>query len=113
MITAIVRYKLPVSIDHDDCLAHYTKIAPGFRTAKGLISKHFIWGEQGIAGGVYQWESLEDAKAFYSGPWRQGIVERYGMEPEIEYFTVFAITDNAEGSVKVLGRPRKQVVATA
>jgi len=113
MITAIVRYKLPDSIDHDGCLAHYTKIAPGFRTAKGLISKHFIWGEQGIAGGVYQWESLEDAKAFYSGPWRQGIVERYGMEPEIEYFTVFAITDNAEGSVKVLGRPRKQVVATA
>src|SRR5262245_44541021 len=113
MITAIVRYKLPVSIDHDDCLAHYTRIAPGFRSAKGLISKHFIWGEHGIAGGVYQWETLEDATAFYSGPWRNGIVERYGMEPEIEYFTVFAITNNAEGTVKVLGQPRKQAVATA
>ena len=113
MITAIVRYKLPVSIDHDACLAHYTKIAPGFRSAKGLISKHFIWGEHGIAGGVYQWETLEDAKAFYSGPWRTGIVERYGMEPEIEYFSVFAITNNAEGTVKVLGRPLKQALAPA
>ncbi|HEX2061394.1 MAG TPA: hypothetical protein VHK90_11685 [Thermoanaerobaculia bacterium] len=108
MITAIVRYKLPPSIDHDACLAHFAKIAPGFRNAKGLISKHFICGEHGIAGGVYQWESLEDAKAFYHGPWRQGIVERYGMEPEIEYFTVFAVTNNAEGTVKVLGSPRKQ-----
>ena len=113
MITAIVRYKLPVSIDHDDCLAHFAKIAPGFRSAKGLISKHFIWGEHGIAGGVYQWESLEEAKAFYSGPWRQGIVERYGMEPEIEYFTVFAVTNNAEGAVKVLGKPRRPALETS
>jgi len=33
MITAIVRYKLPASIDHDACLAHFVKIAPGFREA--------------------------------------------------------------------------------
>lgn len=113
MITAIVRYKLPASIDHDDCLAHFAKIAPGFRQAKGLISKHFIWSEGGIAGGVYQWETLDDAKAFYSGPWRAGIVERYGMEPQIEYFSVFAITNNAEGTVKVLGRPRKLPASTS
>ena len=110
MITATVRYKLPPSIDHDACLAHFARIAPGFRNAKGLISKHFIWSESGIAGGVYQWETIEDAKAFYSGPWRKGIVERYGMEPEIEYFEVFAVTDNAEGTVKVHGSPRKTAV---
>ncbi len=108
MITAIVRYKLPPSIDHDACLAHFTKIAPGFRTAKGLISKHFIWSERTIAGGVYQWETLEDAKAFYSGPWLKGIVERYGMEPEIEFFEVFAVTDTAAGTVKGHGAPRQK-----
>jgi hypothetical protein len=108
MITAIVRYKLPPTIDHDACLAHFAKIAPGFRQAKGLISKHFIWSERGVAGGVYQWETLADAKAFYSGPWLKGIVERYGMEPEIEYFTVFAVTNNADGSVRVLGAPKAQ-----
>jgi hypothetical protein len=111
MITAIVRYKLPPSIDHDACLAHFSRIAPGFREAKGLISKHFIWSESGTAGGVYQWQTLADAQAFYSGPWRKGIVERYGMEPEIEYFTVFAVTDNAEGSVRVLGTPNAQAKA--
>ena len=111
MITAIVRYRLPASIDHDACLAHFSKIAPGFRTATGLLSKHFIWSERGIAGGVYQWQTLEDARAFYSGPWRNGIVERYGMEPEIEFFEVFAVTDNAAGTVKVHGAPRRNAVA--
>jgi hypothetical protein len=100
MITAIVRYRLPGHIDRAACRDHYERIAPGFRSVKGLISKHFICSEGGIAGGVYQWESLKDAKAFYSGPWRQGILERYGMAPEIEYFTVFCVTDNAAGEVR-------------
>lgn len=108
MITAMVRYKLPPSIDYNACLAHFTKIAPGFREAKGLISKHFIWSESGTAGGVYQWETLEDAKAFYSGPWLQGIIDRYGMKPEIDYFTVFAVTDNTKGTVTVTEKPRKE-----
>jgi hypothetical protein len=111
MITAIVRYKLPPSIDYNDCLAHFAKIAPGFREAKGLVSKHFIWSERGIAGGVYQWETLDAAKAFYGGPWLKGIVERYGVNPDIEYFTVFALTDNSTGKVTVFEKPRAPVSA--
>ena len=101
MITATVRYKLPPHIDYRACREHFHKIAPGFRDVPGLISKHFIWNESGWAGGVYQWESVADAKAFYSGPWRDGIVERYGMEPQIEFYEVFAVTDNARGKVEL------------
>ena len=111
MITATVRYQLPAHIDYNACLAHFSKIAPGFREAKGLISKHFIWSESGWAGGVYQWQSIEDARAFYSGPWLAGIVERYGMQPQIEYYTVFAVTDNVRGTVEVLEQPRGDGVA--
>ncbi|HTZ78128.1 MAG TPA: hypothetical protein VMC10_09475 [Stellaceae bacterium] len=103
MITATVRYKLPAQIDRAACREHFHRIAPGFREVKGLISKHFICGDSGWAGGVYQWESLADAKAFYSGPWLDGIVERYGMRPEIEFYEVFAVTDNAGGDVTLLG----------
>ena len=106
MITAVVRYHLPSSIDYNDCLAHYEKIAPDFRNVRGLISKHFIYGDHGVAGGVYQWESLEDAQAFYSGPWLKGIIERYGAEPGVEYFTVFCITDNEKQGVRVLEQPK-------
>jgi len=105
MITATVRYKLPPHIDYAACRAHFHKIAPGLSRRPGLISKHFIWSESGWAGGVYQWETLEDAKAFYGGPWRGGIVERYGMEPLIEFYEVFAVTDNARGTVELFEEP--------
>ena len=105
MITATVRYKLPPHIDYAACRAHFQMIAPGFRDIPGLISKHFIWSESGWAGGVYQWESIDHARSFYSGTWRDGIVERYGMEPQIEYFEVFAVTDNAHGSVDLFEQP--------
>lgn len=101
MITAIVRYKLPATIDREACRAHFLTIAPGFGDAKGLIRKQFIWSETGTAGGVYQWESLEDAKRFYQGPWLRGILDRYGMYPEIEYFVTVAIADNPGGIVTV------------
>jgi hypothetical protein len=99
VITAIVRYKLPASIDREDCRRHFHKIARGFGDAKGLVRKQFMWNENGTAGGVYQWETIEDAKRFYQGPWLNGILERYGNYPEIEYFTTFAITDNPGGRV--------------
>jgi hypothetical protein len=99
MITATVRYKLPPPIDYAACREHFHKIAPGFRQVKGLITKPFIWSESGWAGGVYQWDRLEDAKAFYSGPWLDGIVQRYGTQPQIGFYAVFAVTDNARGTV--------------
>jgi hypothetical protein len=101
MITATVRYKLPPHIDRAACREHFHQIASGFRDAKGLISKHFIWNENGWAGGVYQWERIEDAEAFYSGPWLDGIVQRYGMKPQIEFYEVFAVTDNASSRVEL------------
>jgi hypothetical protein len=109
MITATVRYKLPPHIDRAACRQHFHKIAPGFRQAKGLLSKHFIWSESGWAGGVYQWETLEDARNFYSGPWLQGIVERYGMRPQIDFYDVFALTDNEYGSVELFDESEASV----
>ena len=101
MITAIVRYHLPATIGREDCRQHFIKISKGFGEAKGLIRKQFMWNESGTAGGVYQWETIEDAKAFYEGEWLSGILERYDMYPDIEYFTTFAIMDNPGGVVTV------------
>jgi len=105
MITATVRYKLPPHIDYAACREHFHQIAPGFREVKGLISKHFIWSTSGWAGGVYQWKTLDDAMDFYAGPWFDGIVARYGMQPQIEFYEVFAVTDNARGTVELFEEP--------
>jgi len=73
MITAIVQYRLPSSIDLKACAEHFCRIAPGFRTVPGLIRKQFIYAEDGWAGGVYLWKTRADAEAFYSGAWLAGI----------------------------------------
>ena len=105
MITAIVKYELPSHIDYVACREHFHKIAPGFQDVKGLISKHFIWSESGWAGGVYQWKAREDADRFYGGAWRDGIIERYGIAPQIEFCEVFALTDNSRGTVELFEDP--------
>ena len=99
MLTAIVQYKLPSHIDHAACAAHFRTIAPDFRTVPGLIRKQFIYAEDGWAGGVYLWQTQAAAEAFYTGPWLDGIRERYGMDPDIKFFETACITDNAMGAV--------------
>ena len=99
MITAIVQYHQPPSIDLKACAEHFRKIAPGFRSVPGLIRKQFIYAEDGWAGGVYLWKTRADAEAFYSGPWLAGIRERYAMDPQIKYFHTACVTDNSAGAV--------------
>ena len=104
MITAIVLYDLPKESDRAACEAHFLKIAPGFLDAPGFVRKQFIYSvEGGVAGGSYIWETLEDAKRFYSGPWIDGIRARYGNEPRVTYFETLAIADAATGYA---GAPR-------
>jgi hypothetical protein len=53
-----------------------------------------------------------DAEAFYSGPWRDGIIAHYGVEPEIEFFTVFAETNNEARKVTIVeNSPAKSALA--
>ncbi|KWZ47265.1 hypothetical protein WS73_01285 [Burkholderia savannae] len=88
MITAIVQYRLPPSIDIKACEEHFRKIAPGFRTVPGLTCKQFIYAEDGWAGGVYRWKTRADAEAFlqfgvvarrYPRALRHGSVDFHGL----------------------------------
>jgi len=99
MVTAIVQYKLPPHIDAAACAAHYRSIAPGFRDVPGLVSKQFIYAEDGWARGVYLWHTRSAAESFYAGPWLDGIRERYGTDPQIKFFETACVTDNTAGAV--------------
>jgi hypothetical protein len=41
---------------------------------------------------------------------RTGIVERYGTHPDIEFYEVFALTDNVRGTVERFPEPRLPAV---
>src|ERR1700752_2496624 len=99
MITTIVQYRLPPSTGQTARPELFRRIAPVLRDVPGLIRKQFIYAEDGWAGGVYLWHSRADAEAFYSGPWVDGIRERYAMDPQIKYFETACVTDNAAEAV--------------
>jgi heme-degrading monooxygenase HmoA len=101
MITAIVEYTLPPSIGRQECLEHFTAIAPGFREIPGFRRKHFLYSDAGVGGGVYLWDSREDAERFYSGPWLDGIRSRYGVDPKITYFETLVICDVADSDIRI------------
>ncbi|WP_428492982.1 YdhR family protein [Rhodopila sp.] len=105
MITAIVLYDLPPHINEANCRAHFHAIAPGFLEVPGLIRKQFIHAsEGGYAGGCYLWETRAAAERFYSGPWREGIISRYGGAPRISFFDTMAIADVATQKTTCLDR---------
>lgn len=101
MITAIVTIKLPAGLTREKWLEGTKKIAGNFRDVPGLIRKNFLFSEEGVGGGIYTWQSREAADALYAGPWRDNIVNTFGVEPEIRFFDSPIIVDNELGEVKV------------
>ena len=96
MITSITRFQLPRGIPTEAVKKGFLEVAPKFRHPSGLLRKYFLISEDGkTAGGVYLWQTREQAEAFYAGPWLDGIRERYGMDPQIKLFETACITDNA------------------
>jgi hypothetical protein len=100
MITAIVRFKLPASIDAAKAEELFKGSAPKYRALSGLVRKYYLFdAESHTGGGCYLWESREAAERVYNAEWRKMIADRYGSAPEISYFETPVIVDNSQGNV--------------
>jgi len=94
MITAIVRFKMPEGTTLDEATKLFEGSAPNYRGLDGLVRKYYLYGEGASAGGVYLWESREQAAKVYTAEWKAMMKERYGMEPTVEFFDSPVIVDN-------------------
>jgi hypothetical protein len=101
MITAIVRFNIPKEVTLEEARNIYQGTAPKYQGLPGLVRKYYLYGEEGEVGGVYLWESREQAEAFYDADWKKYIADRYGAEPKIQYFESPVIVDNAHSEVIV------------
>jgi len=98
MITAIVRFKLPATIDAAKAAELFKGSAPKYQGLDGLVRKYYLFDAQSrTGGGCYLWESREAAERVYNAEWRKMITERYGSAPEISFFETPVIVDNALG----------------
>jgi hypothetical protein len=100
MITAIVRFKLPATIDATKVAELFHGSAPKYQGIKGLVRKYYLYdAESRTGGGCDLWESREAADRVYTAEWRKMITERYGSSPEISYFETPVIVDNNIGKI--------------
>lgn len=99
MITAIVRFKLPATVTLADAEKMFQGSAPKYVGLAGLVRKYYLFDAAShTGGGVYLWESRAAAEKVYSPEWRKMIAERYGAEPDIQYFESPVIVDNTPKS---------------
>lgn len=95
MVTAFVQFKLPSAMSRDQAKEVFMNTAPKYQQAPGLIRKYYLLSEDGgTAGGMYLWQSREDAESLYTKEWKNFVKEKYGTEPAIVYFHSPVVVDN-------------------
>jgi hypothetical protein len=95
MVTAFVQFKIPAPMSREQAKEVFMSTAPKYQEARGLIRKYYLLSEDGgTVGGIYLWQSREDAERLYSKEWKSFIKEKYGGEPSIVYFHSPVVVDN-------------------
>jgi len=100
MITALVQFKLPQPLSREKACEIFSSTAPKYREIHGLIRKYYVLSQDGgTAGGVYLWNSQEDAEHLYTDEWKKFILDKYGALPSVTYFESPVIVDNTIGEI--------------
>jgi hypothetical protein len=100
MITAFVQFKLPQSLSREKAREIFLGTAPKYREIQGLIRKYYLLSQDGgTAGGVYLWNSKEEAERLYTEEWKKFILDKYGALPSVTYFESPVIVNNTTGEI--------------
>jgi hypothetical protein len=74
---------------------HEIPTAPNYQGVSGLLRKTYIYSEDGVTvGGVYLWNSRQEAEAMYTEEWFRFVREKYGTEATVTYFESPVVVDN-------------------
>ena len=100
MITAITRFQLPPGVPTEVIKNGFREVAPKFKNPPGLLRKYFLISEDGkTGGGVYLWNSMEQARTFSEGVIRPMIREKFKLEASIEYYESPVVVDNLTSEI--------------
>jgi hypothetical protein len=95
MITVIVEFNLSEPISTMQARETFLSTAPKYQGVPGLIRKYYFLGPDGAkAGGIYLWQSREDADRLYTSEWRAFIHGKYGSAPVLTYLETLVVVDN-------------------
>ncbi|MGY3447592.1 monooxygenase [Bradyrhizobium sp. USDA 4473] len=100
MITAVTTFRLPKPITREEARSIFLSTASIYRGVQGLFRKTYLLSEDGMtAGGIYFWNSRQEAEALYTDAWRARARDRYGADPTVSYFESPVVVDNVAEQV--------------
>jgi len=95
MITEIVTFDIPEGMDHDRVVALFEESAEIWRAHPKLHRKNYLYDpEQGIAGGVYTWDSVADAQEAHGAAFLARVAGTFGSKPRFQYFETPVVVQN-------------------
>jgi hypothetical protein len=100
MITSITRFQLPSGIPSEAVKNGFREVAHHFKHPSGFLRKYFLISEDAkTGGGVYLWNSMEEARTFSEGVLRPMIRNKFNVEPSIEYYDAPVVVDNITSEI--------------
>ena len=99
MIIVIVKFRISSEIDADILKNKFIETSTLYQDVPGLIRKNYISDiENNTAGGIYTFDSMQDAKNWFDEYRINWIAERYS-NPEIKYFESPVMVDNEKRDI--------------
>ncbi|MBF9029755.1 monooxygenase [Rhodobacterales bacterium HKCCE3408] len=95
MITEIVTFAIPEGMDRERVVSLFEESAEIWRAHRKLHRKNYLYDpEKGIAGGVYTWDSVADAKEAHGDAFVARVAETFGSRPSFQYFETPIVVQN-------------------
>lgn len=104
MIIAVVQIPRSPKPPREKAIAAGLGSAAIYREVKGLLSKHYLNGEEG-GGGIYRFDTRENALAWFNDAWPAWMEGRFGVRPTLTLYDCHVVVDNEAGEVRVDGEP--------
>jgi hypothetical protein len=95
MIITTTEFLLKEPITLEQARSTFLGTAPTYRNVPGLLRKHYVLSEDGRrAGGIYLWNSKEEALALYSAQWHSFVKGKYGCDAVVTFLDSPVFVDN-------------------
>ena len=85
-VVTLVEIPIPEGVTAELLHAGFAGAEAEYRAVPGLLRKHFIISDTGTFGGVYVWDSVRSANAWFDDAWKTRVLERYGKPAVVERF---------------------------
>ncbi len=97
---AVVTFPAQTRLDDASLRKLLEEAGPEYVDIPGLRRKYFLSGD-GVAGGVYEWDSRARAEEFYNDEWYKAAQKRFGAIPKVVLYDSPAIADGIRHKLEI------------